>query len=79
MPNKDEKLADEATKNTIEAVQKAVDEEEEQGFRGVTADPTPRAHYTVQGVTSGKPTPETDQGAADEAAAARQARFTLPA
>lgn len=41
-------------------VQERVDAEEEQGFRGVAPDPTPNAHYSVDGVTSGKPTPETD-------------------
>lgn len=40
---------------------------QEQGFIGVTADPTPNENYTVAGVTSGKPTPETDQAAADAA------------
>lgn len=50
-------------------VQKRVDKETEQGFRGIEADPTPNANYTVAGVTSGKPTPETDEGAADDARA----------
>jgi hypothetical protein len=31
-----------------------------QGFRGVATDETPNENYTVAGVTSGKPTPETD-------------------
>lgn len=30
------------------------------GYFGVKVDPTPDEHYTVDGVTSGKPTPETD-------------------
>jgi hypothetical protein len=34
--------------------------EHEQGFRGTEVDPTPNENYTVQGVTSGAPTPETD-------------------
>ncbi len=38
-----------------------------QGFRGVEIDPTPNENYTVAGVTSGKPTPETDVNAAKEA------------
>lgn len=42
------------------AVQRQVDQETEQGFRGVEVDPTPNENYTVQGVTAGKPTPETD-------------------
>lgn len=32
----------------------------DQGFRGVAVDPTPNENYTVAGVTSGAPTPETD-------------------
>jgi len=40
----------------------------EQGFRGVSVDPTPNENYTVAGVTAGAPTPETDVDA--EAAAA---------
>jgi hypothetical protein len=44
-------------------VQSNVDEETEQGFRGTPVDPTPRENYTVEGVTSGKPTPETDDKA----------------
>lgn len=52
-------------------VQKQVDAEQEQGFVGVKADPTPDEYYTVEGVVAGKPTPETDDKAA---AAARDAR-----
>lgn len=62
-----------ATKKTSETpegrVQAAADIETEQGFRGVKADPTPNENYTVAGVTSGAPTPETDDGAADAARA----------
>ena len=39
-------------------VQKNVDAENEQGFRGERVDPTPLENYTLSGVTSGKPTPE---------------------
>jgi hypothetical protein len=46
-------------------VQKRVDQETEQGFRGIETDPTPNENYTVEGVTSGKPTPETDDAQAD--------------
>jgi hypothetical protein len=42
-------------------VQKNVDEAEEQGFIGVEVDETPNENYTVAGVTSGKPTPETER------------------
>ena len=48
-------------------VQAKVDEENEQGFRGTAVDPTPRDNYTLQGVTSGAPTPETDEKAAQAA------------
>ncbi len=41
-------------------VQKQVDKENEQGFIGTEVDPTPNSAYTVAGVTSGEPTPETD-------------------
>lgn len=41
-------------------VQERMDAEQEQGYRGDAVDPTPNENYTVAGVTSGKPTPETD-------------------
>lgn len=41
-------------------VQKKADEELDQGFRGVEVDETPNENYTVGGVTSGKPTPESE-------------------
>lgn len=44
-------------------VQAKVDEENAQGFSGTRTDPTPLENYTVDGVTSGKPTPETDEAA----------------
>ena len=47
-------------------VQKAVDKAEEKGYLGVEVDPTPDEHYSVAGVTAGKPTPETDPGHARE-------------
>lgn len=69
-----------ATKKTPEdRVQDAVDEETERGFNGVEVDPTPNENYTLSGVTSGKPTPETDEKAASkaaEAASAARSRFT---
>lgn len=51
-------------------VQALTDEAEKKGFFGIAADPTPRENYTLAGVTTGKPTPETD---AKAAAAAREA------
>lgn len=51
----------------VSSVEKAIKEEQEQGYRGVATDPTPRENYSVAGVTSGAPTPETDDKAAAEA------------
>lgn len=51
-------------------VQQQVDEETEQGYFGVSPDPTPNENYTVAGVTAGKPTPETDEKLAAKARAA---------
>jgi hypothetical protein len=42
------------------AIQEATDEAEGQGYLGVAVDPTPNENYTLKGVTSGAPTPETD-------------------
>jgi hypothetical protein len=57
-----------STRDTGSAeVQEKVDAEQERGFRGVEVDPTPNENYTVAGVTSGAPTPETDLAAAEEA------------
>ncbi len=42
-------------------------EEQEAGGRGSFVDPTPNHAYTVAGVTSGEPTPETDPDLAREA------------
>ena len=44
-------------------VQHAFDQASAQGYWGESSDPTPDAHYTVAGVTAGKPTPETDEDA----------------
>lgn len=63
-------MANQKPKDSGEAeVQAKVDEENERGFRGARVDPTPLENYTLEGVTSGKPTPETDE---DAAAAARK-------
>jgi hypothetical protein len=55
-------------------VQAKVDAENEQGFRGTRVDPTPLENYTLAGVTSGKPTPETDEKAAEAARLATSGR-----
>lgn len=49
-------------------VQEAVDVETEQGYRGTSPDPTPNENYTLQGVVSGAPTPETSVDQAREVA-----------
>lgn len=68
-----------AKKEAEDRVQEAVDEETERGYNGTEVDPTPNENYTLQGVTSGKPTPETDEKAASkaaESASAARSRFT---
>lgn len=57
-------------------VQKRADEDTARGFRGVEVDPTPNENYSVAGVTSGAPTPETDDDAAE---AARKAQSDVAA
>lgn len=49
-----------AKKDPTAQVDKLVKEETDQGFWGEEVDETPNENYTVAGVTSGKPTPETD-------------------
>lgn len=59
-----EPAADEVAEGELGQVQKAVHDqvatESERGFRGQQVDATPNEHYTVAGVTAGKPTPETN-------------------
>lgn len=43
-------------------VQAKFDEANAKGYFGHTPDKTPRENYTLKGVTSGKPTPETERG-----------------
>lgn len=59
----------------LDEVQAAVDKETEQGFRGTEVDPTPNENYTVVGVTSEAPTPETDPGLAAEIAGKATTKF----
>lgn len=49
------------------ALQEQMDEDTEKGFHGDAVDPTPNEAYTVAGVTSDTPTPETDPALAKEA------------
>lgn len=55
------------TDSVTDEVQSRVDEETRRGFRGVEVDGTDNAAYTVAGVTSGAPTPETDKDQARKA------------
>lgn len=43
-------------------VQAKFDEANEKGYFGHTPDDTPNENYTLQGVTSGAPTPENQRG-----------------
>lgn len=55
--------ADTSTKQA----QTQADEDQARGFRGVEVDPIDNEAYTVAGVTSGMPTPETDDDAHEKA------------
>lgn len=73
--NKDEskqKAADTDVAASVAEVQANMDEINDQGYHGYRVDPTPLENYTVAGVTSGAPTPETDADAAAKAAEATQ-------
>lgn len=43
-------------------VQEHFDEANEKGYFGTVPDETPNENYTLAGVNSGKPTPETERG-----------------
>ena len=43
-------------------IQARFDEANAKGYWGEVPDETPNANYTLKGVTSGKPTPETERG-----------------
>jgi hypothetical protein len=72
MAGKSQDNPEKVVEQSVSEVQKTVDAETEQGFVGTGVDPTPRENYTVSGVTSGAPTPETDEGAAEAARKAVQ-------
>jgi hypothetical protein len=67
MTDKETKSEAKNEQKAEQAVQEQVDVETEQGFRGVKVDPTDNHAYSVEGVTSGEPTPETDHDAALQA------------
>lgn len=52
------------TATALSTADRQIAHEQKQGFRGTEVDLTPNENYTVQGVTSGAPTPETDAGQA---------------
>jgi hypothetical protein len=57
------KKSDESSTDLGQAeVQAKFDEAAEKGYFGETPDETPNENYTLKGVTSGKPTPETERG-----------------
>lgn len=63
MTNKaDEKKSDDEVpmESGEQEVQAKMDEINAKGYDGTAVDPTPNEAYTVAGVTSGQPTPETD-------------------
>jgi hypothetical protein len=53
---------DEKVNPAQDELQERVDDAEAKGYLGAEADKTPDEHYTVQGVTAGKPTPENPTG-----------------
>ena len=53
-------------KGTRSTATAQIEKEQAQGFRGTEVDSTPNEAYTVAGVTSGAPTPETDAGMAKQ-------------
>jgi|SRR5690349_2499866 len=55
-----------ADKSVAAGPQEVVDKETDQGFRGIEVDSTPNEAYTLAGVTSGMPTPETDEAQAEQ-------------
>lgn len=58
------------TEKAQDEVQQVVDQETEQGFRGVEVDGTPNSAYTVQGQLAGEKVPE---ATADPSVARREA------
>lgn len=59
MATKDESKA--ASEVGADEVQAKFDDANSKGFFGEQVDSTPRENYTLGGVTSGKPTPESDR------------------
>jgi len=66
----EQKSADKSTAKSAAEVQKVVDKETEQGFRGIKVDQTDDHAYTVAGVVAGEDVPE---AAADPVQARRDA------
>lgn len=50
-------------KAAVGDVDEKMNEAADKGYFGYSPDPTPPENYTLQGVTSGKPTPETERKA----------------
>ena len=58
--SKDTTTADQDTDGLAGDLPERVAEANEKGYWGEVTDPTPNEAYTLAGVTSGQPTPETD-------------------
>lgn len=61
-----ETKSEQTRSKTESAAVSSIANETAQGFRGTEVDPTPNENYTVAGVTSGAPTPETAVESAKE-------------
>jgi hypothetical protein len=57
--NNDANTTDDAGQAEVQA---RFDDANDKGYFGTTPDDTPNENYTLAGVTSGKPTPETKRG-----------------
>lgn len=62
MATENKKTTNAADDLGADQVQAAFDEANAKGYFGETPDATDNENYTLKGVTSGKPTPETERG-----------------
>jgi hypothetical protein len=62
IPEPEEKPGKQSSDLGAGQVEEAFDEAAEKGYFGESPDDTPRDHYTLKGVSEGKPTPETELG-----------------
>ena len=71
---KTQPASDSTNEVQAENVKQLFDEADEKGYFGLVTDPTPNENYTLRGVASGAPTPETDEDLAEEARKARRVK-----